>query len=329
MKALYGYFGNITEHNLDIPGHPLYQLNLLDSLKNTFKVDEFTIAYYYDYKQPEAVQVLPEVRQELFNSLNLRFGNEQYLSEFDLILLKHRFRNASRLRDTNLTDVAAYERCLRIAHELKIPVYVIDTDASITESFYRRFSDIKILSYFNESIYPRNISYTKISPTSEILFKFANVVQTSTKQDCFVYDGNNYFKDLRLINLLNTAVADPFFKEILIHGKGWPIKAFPRTERVQFYKEVLEKGKVTVNLTKPLYEKNCFVSPRIIEALMLGVIPIVPEGYICLPEEVRFASIDEAFQKMLYFSENYSKELVLDCVKYLLNWLEANDYKGV
>ena len=45
-KALYGYFGSLIEHNDPFPGHPLYQLNLLDSLSKAFNIDKFDIVYY-------------------------------------------------------------------------------------------------------------------------------------------------------------------------------------------------------------------------------------------------------------------------------------------
>ena len=47
MKALYSYFGLIDLHDIDSPGHSLYQLGLLDSIRQTFYHEKFDFYCYY------------------------------------------------------------------------------------------------------------------------------------------------------------------------------------------------------------------------------------------------------------------------------------------
>ena len=52
MKSLYAYFGLLNLHTIDSPGHSLYQIGLMDSLRQTFGIDQFDFFSYY----PEDLQ---------------------------------------------------------------------------------------------------------------------------------------------------------------------------------------------------------------------------------------------------------------------------------
>ena len=46
-KSLYAYFGLLDLHNIDSPGHSLYQIGLVDSLRESFGEEKFDFYSYY------------------------------------------------------------------------------------------------------------------------------------------------------------------------------------------------------------------------------------------------------------------------------------------
>jgi hypothetical protein len=331
MKVLYGYFGNILEHNLPYPGHPLYQLNFLDSLRNAFGIEKLDVFYYTDEKVDKNICINNEVRSKLFAKLNPNIVNEVNVQDYDALFLKHRFRNASRLKDTHLHDVAVYEDLIELGLSKGIPTYIIDTDASIINSFYKMFPGITIISFFDTSIYPPGISVKKISPTSEILLEEVNAIDKKVLP-MFTYDGNNYFKDERLIECLGLVQKNSARLQSVMLGKGWENLAphiFSREDRMQFYAICQLSGTTSVNLTKPLYEENCFISPRIIESFILGEFCLAPSGYSVLPKDLLFDTNDEFIQKVLYFSEAWSKKALLIYAEEFLRKMKEKGFDGI
>jgi len=342
MKALYGYFGEITEHNLKYPGHPLYQLNLLSSLSNYFGIDKFDILHYTDDEDRNGISIHADLRSSLLESL----VGDRYRGvlpselDYDIVILKHRFRNLSRLHDTRLSDVSIYEEMLDVCRHNGIPTYVIDSDFSIHPSFWRRFPHVKILSFAdNLDIYPRDVDVTKLSPTSDVLLRMIPTEATNRPHDCFVYDGNPYFKDSMLIESMEVLLrSDSMIEEGLILGKGWkeypiyvsrPVEHFGRDRRIEFYKKALMRGACTVNITKKAYEENRFVSPRIVEAFILGVFPLVPSGYTFMPEDLRFSSISELREKAFFFCETYNPNLLLKYAYEMFRELRSLGFEGI
>ena len=47
MKSLYAYFGLLDLHQIDSPGHSLYQIGLVDSLRESFSEEKFDFYSYY------------------------------------------------------------------------------------------------------------------------------------------------------------------------------------------------------------------------------------------------------------------------------------------
>ena len=110
MKALYTYFGQLDLHTVDTPGHSLYQLGLLDSIKSTWNEDlVFDFYSYYPESVKSPFRLYPdtphgELFSTYFNSLIDQYDiskNDvlQKISDqsYDYLFLKARFRNLSTL----------------------------------------------------------------------------------------------------------------------------------------------------------------------------------------------------------------------------------------
>lgn len=353
-KVLYGYFGSLIEHNEDIPGHPLYQLNLLDTLGERLNITELDVMHYNSRITSFPV-VLPESRTELHRGLVSREFYPREFAEvcrnirdrkYDFILLKHRFRNLSRLRDQHGLDVAIYEKLLVQALSKNIQVYILDTDLSIEESFFSEFKNVGIISYCLDHHPQRQDMY--LIPTSEIIFSQAQESFMLKKSlSVFEFDGNNYFKDPRLAQYLKRLRG---FDGILLHGKYWgkdehrqvdgvkcfnigalnkfiSVQVFDRRVSTYFLEQTWNTARVTVNLTKPLYEKCNFVAPRIVEAFMMGIFPLVPDGYKFMHPDLRFSSYYEFEQKARFFATSGTYKMLSEYIEYMMSY-KVEEYCG-
>lgn len=265
MKALYCYFGRFGDHNLDIPGHPLYQLFLLNSLAQKFNIDKFSV-YYYDKPKSftNEFSILRDYRKHLHSKLieydDISFA-DALTDKYDIVFLKYRFRNLSRLLAKSY-DRLKFEKLFQTHGE---KVYIIDTDAEVKERCPH------VVSFFlKDWAYPSN-DIIKLIPVLEE--DIANVVDVQDKTYQLTFIGNEYFK---------VDIAQKFAElaartnvDLVVQGK-WKFHPFlkailPRTERVAGYNN-LKFSDCSVQISKKIYLDFDFMSPRIFESWLLGTL---------------------------------------------------------
>jgi hypothetical protein len=341
-KALYGYFGNIVEHDDPFPGHPLYQLNFIDSLSKAFGVDKFDILFYNVPSVAPLKIFHNEIRRSIITSKietcyapNGRELNLPDFSKYDVIFLKHRFENASRLNDMKGLDVETYERAIEKALDANKQIYLIDSDAELMSDpkFWlgKTVSNIHVLTFFNKNqSYP--VEALKISPTSSILLEQVNNLSVKEPTVTFAYDGNNYLKAPSLLEYLLEIKRRNYFTNILVLGKNWdkyPFGVFDRDSRIQFYKSRLAYSRASLNITKPKYQDDEFASPRIVESFMLGEYIYAPSAYSYMPTALKFDDFIEFYHKLIFGVQTYSLSTLFYLVgEYLAN-LKKEGYLGL
>jgi hypothetical protein len=341
-RALYGYFGGITEHNGEFPGHPLYQLNFLDSLSNAFNIDKFDILYYNPNVPMFNFSIHQAIRNNMYDNLIdktyspiTRYMPRLDFSKYDAFFLKHRFENSSRLKDMKGIDVECYEFAIRLALFTNKPIYLIDSDAEIMSDF--RFwkdkirTNVNVLTFFqNPPNYPVNT--IKISPTSRVLL---DQVQ-ATPEKCatfkvFSYDGNNYLKSDALSLLLNQIQYRHYFDDVYVLGKNWEkiYTLYPRDKRIEFYHDRRNLSYASVNITKDTYQEKSFASPRVVESFMVGEYIYAPKEYLYMPENLKFGDFIEFYHKMIYGVQTWSKETLLKYAEEYLSKLKDGGFVGL
>jgi hypothetical protein len=335
----------VREHNTPYPGHPLYQLNFIDSLAVAFNVDKFDILYYNPKVPVACVTICPDSRNKLFAN---RIDREIYpisryqpkidFSRYDAIFLKHRFHNESRLKDLKGLDVEIYERTLREALEAKKPVYIIDSDAELSKDprFWNGLdtSLITVLSFFTKpEVLPA--STLLISPTSYALLDqiHESVSKKSLDYKNFSYDGNNYLKDPSLQGYLKTICKRRYFDNVVVLGKNWTAEhctsLYPREQRFSFYEVRKYFGYASINITKPIYAKYSFASPRIVESFMLGEYIYAPDDYVYMPDDLKFEDFTEFYHRMIYGVQTWSKDTLLRYAEEYLHNLKMEGFLGL
>jgi hypothetical protein len=273
--GLYCYFGRFGDHTAPIPGHPLYQIFFLNALAKKYEIDKFDI-FYYDSEYPsipnlnDRFEILPDIRNALRGRLVGKDGvslAEALSNSYDKVFTKYRFRNYSRLSEGSL-DRYKFEK---IIEKHKDKCIVVDTDAEIKEEYPR------ILSLFADSEY----KYLGIPQVDRVIPVLRADVHRAVKcwesipnkWSCLTFIGNGYNKD-GLLSVLKRAQKDAGVS-IVIHGKHKDpplnFKVISRTERVRGYR-CLAESLLTVQLSKPVYEKYNFMSPRIFESYLLGTL---------------------------------------------------------
>jgi len=314
MKALFGYFGRMFDHDVNIPSHPLYQLFLLHSLAKEYKIDKFDIHYYdtvYDYKTPK-YHVLPEIREDLYDKLvdKDNVSLEEVLdTDYDILFLKNRFRNYSRLKDGSL-DTYDFEQ---IYNKFKDKCIIIDTDEQVKKPYEH------IVTYFNGKYdYPKGTGdVTKIIPVlEEDVLACIDSYFKSKLTFQLTYIGNEYFKEGIQDSF---AELKKYYPELMIKVQGTWIKhpfiyeVISRKDRAYGY-EQLASSPYTVQISKPVYLKSDFLAPRIFESLLLGTIIFSQNSF--MPKFSKFTDLLELSEKMKFLDEinedEYKKILITE-----------------
>lgn len=322
MKALFCYYGRMTDHTKDIPGHPLYMLYFLNAIAKKFNIDKFDVYYYdenlYNYTDEDfKYYVCGKKRIELEHKLinkTLNTVNDVLDSEYDIVFLKYRFRNYSRLREGCL-DRLHFEK---IYKKCKDKCYIIDTDAMINEP-YENIITLFLNSYDYES---KNV--IKMCPVLKEDFEFIN----NPKLKRLTYIGNEYFKE-GLIDVFN-GLQIPIF----VQGKwNYHEKIFSIINRCDRYLGymTLEDSLCSLQISKQVYATYDFLSPRIFESLLLGTIIFGKNSF--MPKFSKFNTIEELNEKIKFLSEisyvDYTKYLKLEINELYTNIEERlNDNKS-
>ena len=326
MTSLYAYFGVLGLHAVDSPGHALYQVGLLQSIKESFNEEKFD--FYSFYSLEELAQAgttirypnsdLGKVFEKYCDSLMAEYCIELERvmekidrKEYSKIYLKARFRNLSAL-EKKRTDAYDFERMLQAAVAAgysKEEIVILDTDLSLSESFCSNWDEHA--TFLIPSIHFPGIS-------SKFLKECIATIDWEKKTAAYVFYGNidtaNYKKGNEKSPILNESLkwTIDFLQEkpskliVICKKKDFfsletVVEHIDRSDREKIW-EGLQKSTVMLNVTKEKYNAVRFIPARIYEALIFGMIP-VSYGYSFLNKAFSFNSIFEFSEIIKYLDE--------------------------
>lgn len=346
MKSLYAYFGLLDLHNIDSPGHSLYQIGLVDSLRESFGEEKFDFYSYYPKSVIDSAEVkgFPDTplgqlfhkyRKELFDKpvhdiddLLLSISQKEYSK----LYLKARFRNLSTL-SKKWKDARDFERIIETAIRsgyLSHEIIILDTDLSLSEKF---IEDTKgLVTILIPSIdFPGisnlflvdcvNIHTSNYEKTGASVF-YGNIDTSSYKS------GNSKSEILKTaLNWLCVSRPKPDHFYLICKSSDFsflqsstPLQLnthhIKREDRPTIW-DTLESSAIMVNITKEKYNERKFIPARIFEAMIFGMIPVSYKfDFIC--KAFSFENIDDLSEIYAYLSE-CDKEGLIQAYKHSIN----------
>jgi hypothetical protein len=321
MKALYGYFGRMYDHNASIPSHPLYQLFLLKAISRQFGIDQFDICYYDEgvYNYGDMIyNVLNKPRTEIYDALIADDGiplEKALETDYDIVLLKYRFRNYSRLRDGSL-DRLTFDK---LYNRFKERCYIIDTDAEVREPYEH------IITYFLTGFeYPKGTG--EVLPIVPVLKEdiLVNLIQKLViTPPMLMFIGNEYFK----VNIQD------WFKQLKANVPGLTIKVQGKWNKHEFIDDIIDRSdrksgydamyasSCSIQLSKDIYRDCDFLAPRYFESYLLSTIIFGQNSF--MPKFSKFKTIEELQEKIKFLSEispaDYLKYLKMEIEEFYTN----------
>lgn len=344
MNGLYAYFGLLNLHSIDSPGHFLYQLGLMDSIRRKYDVAAFDFYSYYPTEvQEEAIDSpwypetpLGKVFTEFFEEMIelYRLSEEIMLEkirrkEYSFLFLKARFRNLSTLTK-KWKDARSFETIIRTAVESgysKEQIIILDTDLSLPKSFFDSDPPVTI-------IVP-SINIPAIS--REFLMKCVDVnLNNFDKSQGAVFYGN-----IDTSNYKSGNSKSEKLREILnyFENSNSPIGSFTviskkkdfsslsenttcvlRNDRPQIWNS-LETNFIMLNVTKEKYNDLKFIPARIFEAMIFGMVPISYK-FSFLSETFSFNNIEDLDEIVKYLDECSQEDKKAAYLHFINQYLE-------
>ena len=331
MLNLYAYFGLLDLHDVDTPGHSLYQLGLLDSIEVTYGPAKFDFYSYYPDSVIEGATIgpFPETQLgELFHKTRNELINRDDLTldqilvnikerEYDTLYLKARFRNLSTLAK-KWKDAREFEKIIHTAMEsgyTKKNIVILDTDLSLSQYFIDKYSD------FVTILIP-SIDFPGISERFLMDCINAGNYKTSVPMVSVFY-GNIDTSKYKAGNSKSPILGEVLNQVSFYHNVGPnstkpfyvickesdfnQIEKKPNTQHIarnnRFHIwEALSTGSIMLNVTKEKYNDVGFIPARVFEALIFGMIP-VSFKFEFLSKAFSFESIDELDEIYQYLYE--------------------------
>jgi hypothetical protein len=354
MESLYAYFGLLELHDIDSPGHSLYQLGLLDSISKNFGDSSFDFYSYY----PDPV-IKNSIRSEfpntelgkVFNKYQKKLiSNEQDISldqvlekiknkQYCTLYLKARFRNLSTL-SKKWKDAKEFETIINVAISSGYPsssIIILDTDLSLSELFTDKFSS-------QVTILQPSIDFPGISESFLEDCVSVNVKNYHTKEKSLVFYGNidtssyksSNAKDPILLEALDSLSfkKDDRLLPLTIISKSADFSKFSdntkcieRHHRCLIWDE-LENSTVMLNITKEKYNSNKFIPARIYEAMIFGMIPISYK-FEFLSKTFSFETLEDLEEILIYLSECDSSDLIKAYLLFVSNYIKYANSNGI
>jgi hypothetical protein len=329
MKSLYAYFGLLDLHQVDSSGHSLYQIGLVDSLRESFGEEKFDFYSYYPEEVIKSanIQGFPETdlgrlfhkyRTELFDRpIHTIDELLQLISqrEYSKLYLKARFRNLSTL-SKKWKDARDFDRIIQCAIDAgysKEEIIILDTDLSLSDKFVEQTKDFVTilipsidfpgisnmflvdcvnlnLSQFKKGI--NSVFYGNIDTSK---YKSGNS-KSEILPEALEWIARNHWsrdEDFYLVCKKNDFES--------LSNKLSSTRHIDRKDRVKIW-ETLESSRIMVNITKEKYNDHRFIPARIYEAMIFGMIPVSYKFDFLCPA-FSFETINDLFEIYAYFSE--------------------------
>lgn len=345
MTSLYSYFGLLGIHDIDTPGHSLYQLGLIDSIKENFHEDKFDFYSYYPESVVDNVKIKPypstelgnlftEYQDTLFDDTFVDHGTvikKIRNQEYHNLYLKARFRNLSTL-SKKWRDAKAFELIINeaiVSGYTPDRIIILDTDLSLSDKFFQKYGDlvtVKIPSidfpgisnrFLNRciDIHTNNPNKTNLNSVFYGNIDTTNYKSGNSKSDLLpevfemVIDHHmSQTNESRFFIISKEKDFIPFNREITYN--------IPRHDRVGIW-DTLEGGRVMLNITKDKYDTQHFIPARIFEAMIFGMIPVSYKfNWLC--PAFSFESLYDLSEIYAYLSECDNAGLV-QAYQYFVN----------
>jgi hypothetical protein len=328
MKSLYAYFGLLDLHDIDSPGHSLYQIGLVDSLRESFGEEKFDFYSYYpgEIIKSASIQGFPDTQLgRLFHEYRTRLFDQpihnidevlQLISQkaYSKLYLKARFRNLSTL-SKKWKDSRDFDRIIECAIDAgysKTDIIILDTDLSLSDTFVEQTKD------FVTILIP-SIDFPGISNMFLVDCIGLNIVQSKKGLSSVFYgniDTSKYksgnSKSEILLDSLKWISRNHWSKdeELYLICKKNDFDSLPnmpsanhidRKDRSKIW-ETLESSRLMVNITKEKYNDRKFIPARIFEALIFGMVPISYKFNFLCPA-FSFDNLEDLEEIYIYLSE--------------------------
>lgn len=327
MKSLYAYFGLIDLHTIDSPGHSLYQIGLVDSLRESFGEEKFDFYSYYPeeviksahlqgFPETELGKLFHKYRSELFDQPI--HDIEQVLNlisqkSYSKLYLKARFRNLSTL-SKKWKDARDFERIIQCAIEAgysEKKIIILDTDLSLSDKFIEDTKDLV-------TILIPSIDFPGISNSFLVDCVNLNLSGFKTEMNSVFYgniDTSKYKSGNSKSEMLTSALEwiSTYHKDngsFYLICKRNDFDSFSkksqaihldRSSRAMIW-ETLENSTIMINVTKEKYDERKFIPARIFEAIIFGMIPVSYKfDFLC--SAFSFETIDDLYEIYAYLRE--------------------------
>lgn len=328
MESLYAYFGLLELHDIDSPGHSLYQLGLLDSISEAYCEKQFEFYSYYpkeviknskrsDFPQNDLGDIFKKYKQKLIsNNSDIIFDyvlNKIKEKKYQKLYLKARFRNISTL-SKKWKDAKEFESFIDAAITTgysKSEIIILDTDLSLSNEFISKYSN-------NITILIPSIDFPGISSSFLLDCVSSNLLNYSNKQKSIVYYGNIDTSSYKSGNSKAAILSDiltfldskqrnrSLSLSIISKTKDFTnfsnqVKCIKRNDRLSIWQN-LQESLVMLNITKEKYNLNKFIPARVYEAMIFGMIP-VSYKFNFLNSAFSFETIEDLEEILIYLAE--------------------------
>ena len=352
MKSLYAYFGLLDLHEIDSPGHSMYQIGLVDSIKETYGEEMFDFYSYYPQDLIESAgvkgfpstplgEVFSEFRKNLFD--RPIHDIESVLKEISLrkyhrLYLKARFRNLSAL-SKKWKDARDFEQMIEFAVEAgykKDEIIILDTDLSLSQNFidkYSQYVTIRIPSIDFPGISLNFLNRCLEAQLNEKSYENFNSVFYGNIDTSKYKEGNSKSPILHDALLLTSGFAELSLickESDFTPYLGDTILGIPRNQRSNIWQK-LSHSLIMLNVTKEKYDREKFIPARIYEAMIFGMIPVSYKfNFLC--KAFSFESIEdltEIYKYLLECSPEERKAAYIHFVKDYVNYSTNVPIKGL
>jgi hypothetical protein len=330
MKSLYAYFGLLDLHQIDSPGHSLYQIGLVDSLRESFGEEKFDFYSYYPVEVIKSanLQGFPETdlgrlfhkyRTELFDQ-PLHNIDEllQLISQktYSKLYLKARFRNLSTL-SKKWKDARDFDRIVQCAIDAgysKEEIIILDTDLSLSDKFVDQTKDFVtilipsidfpgISNMFLVDCVNLNLTQSKKGITSVF---YGNIDTSKYKSgnskskilpEALEWVGRNHWSRDEYFYLVCKKNDFDLVSDKLTQSTYH----VDRKDRIKIW-ETLESSRIMINITKEKYNERKFIPARIFEAIIFGMIPVSYKFDFLCPA-FSFENLEDLSEIYMYLNE--------------------------
>jgi hypothetical protein len=361
MKSLYAYFGLLDLHEIDSPGHSLYQLGLIDSIACQFNQEKFDFLTYYP------VEILPtrgsskeligfpedshhsKIFKEYFEmrideyliSAHRVFSNISNRT-YDKLFLKARFRNLSTL-GRKWRDARLFENLIQHAIEYgygQEDIIILDTDLSLSKKFVEKYRGLvtivipsidfpAISGSFLKDCYDANVeNWEKKSKGLNTVY-YGNVDTSKYKEgnqkNAILGQAIRRIEEMkdREDTLTLICKREDYSGAVINTALNIHID---RNDRIGIFNS-LAMSNIMLNVTKDKYNDLEFIPARIYEAIIFGMIP-VSYKFEFMHTAFSFNDLEDLEEIYLYLKDCSHQDMLTNYISFVNSFINAKPFSS-